>query len=381
MNKRMCQHMIYLDCFSGVSGDMVLGALLDLGLSFESFKKSMKTLPIEGLEITTEKVKRHGIAGTNVHLEFKLQPLRHLAQITEIITNSSFSTWVRDHSMAVINKIHFHEIGAADTIIDIIGSFYLLEELGKPDCCASPLNLGGGFVNTEHGKLPVPTPATVELLQGIPVYSGINNHELVTPTGAAIIAHVVKTFGPLPDMIVEKTGYGAGDKVINEIPNLLRIITGYQEKKLKTETLYLIETTIDDLNPQNYGYVMQRLFEAGALDVTLTPIYMKKNRPGIILSVLTETNLRHNLENIIFQETTTLGIRTTTVERKCLDRSIIQVTVQGCHIDVKIAFLEKEAHLYRPEYEDCQKAARKLGIPLQLIQEQAIIAAKSNYSD
>jgi len=350
-------------------------------------------LAIVDLKISSKKTERHHLGCTELVLSFAPQPFRHLSEIVDIIAGSPFSEWTIQNSIKVmeaiaaaeakvhqesIEHVHFHEIGMADTIVDVVGAFVLLERMGKPKCYASALNVGGGFVQTEHGLLPVPAPATIEILRerNVPIFSGVQKTELVTPTGAALIASLVEHFGELPRMEVLNIGYGAGTKIVPEIPNTLRVIEGKLSVSLDREDMLLLECSIDDQNPENYDYLMDRLFENGARDVNLSPTIMKKNRPGIILSVLVEPQFRTTIEDTIFQETTTLGIKALGLERTSLKRDFRKVRVQGHECTVKIAFWKEKPHLFHPEYDECCLIARKTGLPLRLIQEEAITAAR-----
>lgn len=370
--------IIYFDCFSGISGDMILGALLDLGLDPEIWKRELRKLPLEGYEIKVSKKTKEFLQGTDVEIvSYDEKTHRHLSDLLEIIERSSISNKVKELSKKVfikiasaeskihnepIEEVHFHEIGAIDTIVDIVGSFLALELLGIEEVYSSPLPLGEGFVKTSHGIIPIPAPATVEILKGVPVYSNGVKGELVTPTGAAIISTIAKEFGPIPLMKIEKIGYGTGKKDFS-IPNLLRVFLGEKIINTKEEKNLVIETNIDDMNPQVYGYLMEKLFEKGALDVTLTPIFMKKGRPGILLTVLIEPWKEKEITEILFRETTTIGFRKYFVEKKMMEREIKDIDTSWGKVRVKISRYGSFEKI-SPEYDDCKKIAEREGISL-----------------
>ncbi|MGB9856810.1 MAG: nickel pincer cofactor biosynthesis protein LarC [Dictyoglomaceae bacterium] len=383
--------IIYFDCFSGISGDMILGALLDLGLDPEIWKNELKKLPLEGYEIKISKKTKGFLQGTDVEIiTYDEKKHRHLSDLFEIVERSSVSNKVKKLSKKAfiklaeaeskihnepIEEVHFHEIGAIDTIIDIVGSFLALELLNIEEVYSSPLPLGEGFVETSHGIIPIPAPATVEILKGVPVYSNGVKGELVTPTGAVIISTIAKEFGPLPFMKIDKIGYGAGKKDFS-IPNLLRVFLGEKVVNVKEEKNLVIEANIDDMSPQVYGYLMEKLFEKGALDVTLTPIFMKKGRPGILLTVLIEPWKEEEITEILFKETTTIGFRKYFVEKKMMEREIKEVDTLWGKVRVKISkygSFEKMS----PEYDDCKKIAERENIPLiEIIKEVERIAKR-----
>jgi len=283
----------YLDCFSGISGDMFVGALIDLGLSFEELEQNLQSLPVDGYRLETKKEARNQILGTRflVISEKKDQPHRNLQSVREIIAQGKFDKSVKKKSIEIFENIasvegavhglppeevHFHEIGAVDSIIDIVGTVLGIRILGIQRLYASPFPLGSGFVKTAHGRIPVPAPATVALLKGVPVFDSGLQHEIVTPTGAALAKGLASSFGHLPSMMIENVGYGAGTHNLPDRPNLLRILVGHQQAEGQTDTVVILETNIDDTNPEWLGYLMERLFAAGALDVVFLPVQMKK---------------------------------------------------------------------------------------------------------
>jgi uncharacterized protein (TIGR00299 family) protein len=381
--------LAYFDCFSGISGDMTLGALVDAGVSIEALRSELAKLNLAGYTITSEKVTRSGLAATkvNVILDQKKQPARHLSDIRTIIESSSLSPAITQKSIAIFErlanaeaavhgttpeKVHFHEVGAVDAIVDITGAVIGLELLGVTRIIASPVNLGSGSVPTSHGKLPVPSPAAAELLKGIPVYSSAVSFELTTPTGAAILSTLGSAFGPLPLMKVSRIAHGAGGKDFPDQPNVLRLMIGELAATYEEDTSIVIETNIDDMNPQVYGHLIEKLMKQGAQDVYLTPIIMKKGRPAILLSVLTDRAKTGAVLDTIFRETTSIGVRIQEVERKKLNREIHEVETVYGNVRVKISKRGDEVLTVTPEYEDCRKIAEEKQVPLKQIQEEAI---------
>lgn len=391
---------LYFDCFSGISGDMTVGALLDLGIDSKDFLDKLNGLNIKGYHIEIKKGLKKGIAGTDFNVvieDGKLsQPHRNINDIYKIIEESGLNENIKNLSRKIfriiaeaeafvhrkkVEEIHFHEIGAIDSIIDIVGSAICFDALNADEIISSPLNLGGGFVDCEHGRLPVPAPATVEILKGVPVYSSGIQKELTTPTGAAIIKAVCSSFEDFPAMEIERSGYGLGKRDL-ETPNALRVVLGKKKNASKKNisiqhpSLWVLETNIDDMNPEIYSYILPKLFDLGSLDVYITPIIMKKNRPANMLSVLCPEDKIQAIEKFLFMETTTLGIRKYGVERSELDRKIVRVATPYGEISVKAAYLDGKLIKFSPEYEDCAKAAENSGLPFQTIYTQAMEAAK-----
>lgn len=380
----------YFDCFAGISGDMTLGALLDAGADEKAFRAELSKLSgIEfGLEIS--KVVKRGIQGT--HVEVKISEdhhHRHLRHITDIIGSSTLSDAVKTRAISVFRRlaeaegkvhgtspeeVHFHEVGAVDAIVDIVGASIGIELLRIEQAVSAPLPMGHGFVMAAHGKIPLPAPATVELLQGVPVYSAGIEGELVTPTGAAIIRTLASSFGNMPTMTVESTGYGAGTSDFG-IPNLLRIFIGEAaaENALPaSHKVSVIETNIDDMNPEFYDSAFAKLFSAGALDVYMTPIYMKKSRPATLLSAICPVEKTDEIARIVLTETSSFGVRISTAERRCLDRKWKTVSTQFGDIPVKVGSLADSEITASPEYEDCKKAAEAHSIPVRRVYEAAL---------
>ena len=382
----------YFDCASGISGDMVLGALIDAGLELDVLKTELKKLNVSGYEIKTERVKRNSISGTKLTVEISEEGVeRHLSHIVKIIDDSSLDKDIKDLSKKIfynlgeveakihntdIEKVHFHEVGALDSIIDIIGTVIGLKALGIKKVFASKVHLGTGFVNTRHGKLQVPVPATAELLKGIPVYSTGVESELVTPTGAVILKTLSESFGDIPVMNIDSIGYGAGSKIL-KIPNLLRIFIGIiKHKEYHSDHAVLLETNIDDMNPEFFDYLSERLMDEGALDVYKTPVFMKKNRPATLLSILINEKILDEVLSIIFSESTTIGVRIQRLDRAVLERDILQVETKFGRVNVKVSKLGEKITNISPEYEDCKKAASEYNIPLKEVYDEAKIAAR-----
>lgn len=393
---------IYLDCFAGISGNMLLGALLDAGAPAELLRAELAKLPVTGYQLCLSRVDKGGINALylDVQIDEAGQAHRNLADIVAIIDNSALKPTVKETSKAIftrlaqaeakvhgvpINEVHFHEVGAVDSIVDIVGVVWALDYLQIEHIYGSRLHVGNGFVKCCHGLIPVPAPATAELLHGIPYYPGEIEKELVTPTGAAILATLGKGFGSMPEgFISSKIGYGAGtwDLVI---PNVLRLYLGEvtatseikQSESLADEQCLVIETNIDDQTPEIYGYIMDRLFAAGALDVWLTPIIMKKNRPATKLSVLIAPNCQCKVTEIIFQETTSIGMRFYPVTRAMADREFIIIGLPWGDVKVKVSSCQGKICNVAPEYEDCRKIAEKSGMPLKVVQQIALKEAMS----
>ncbi len=385
---------MYLSGFSGVSGNMFVGALLDAGLLEKTFRETVSALPVSGYQLKINKVMKHGISATHFDVELdpaEHQPHRHLADIVKIIESTGLSATVKARSIAVfeklaeaeakvhgtkVEKIHFHEVGGIDAIIDIVGTVSGLESLGVEKVFAGSLRTGCGFIKCAHGVLPIPAPATTELLTGIPYTHGSIEKELLTPTGAALLAVLCDGFGERPaGFVSEKTAYGAGGWDL-DIPNVLRVETGFLQTPENPELL-VFETNIDDSSPQIFDYVMERLFKAGALDVWLTPVQMKKNRPAVTLSVLAPAALQENVEEIIFSETTTIGIRRYPVERTAAQRCEKTVNTPQGSVRVKISSINGRACSVTPEYDDCRKLAEATGAPLKEVLALAQAAFKS----
>jgi len=380
----------YFDCFSGISGDMILGALIDTGIEVEELTKSLAQLNVSGYQIKVSRVARGAITATHVEvLTGEEKAERNLNDIYDILEQSHLEGGIVQQCRQVflnlaraeakvhnkgIEEIHFHEVGALDTIVDVAGSLIGLKKLGVTKVYASPLRVGSGSVKCRHGELPLPAPATLELLKGVPIYSTGTSAELVTPTGAAILTTLCDRFGPFPTLRLEKVGYGAGSRQLN-FPNVLRLSIGEISLEYDEDLVIILETDIDDMNPELYDYLSSQLLEKGALDVSLISLQMKKNRPGIRLSVLGPLQNQERLLEIIFRETTTLGVRISEVRRKKLRRQIEVVDTSLGRVRVKEIFRGDKRTTLTPEYEDCSKIAREKNLPLrivyQTVQEEA----------
>lgn len=380
--------LAYFDCFSGISGDMTLGALVDAGADPGVLRAELARLGLTGYELRTGKVTRSGIAASKVDvvIEPKDRQARGLADILGIIGASSLSPPVKEKSTRIFtrlaeaearvhattpDRVHFHEVGAVDAIVDIVGSVIGLELLGIERIMASSINVGSGTVETSHGAFPIPAPATAELLKGLPMHQSALRFELATPTGAAIISTLASSFGPLPDMRTERIAYGAGDQDFPGHPNVLRLMIGRTAAVPDEDASVVIETNIDDMSPQIYDYLSDRLLQAGALDVYLTPIVMKKGRPGILLSVLAERGSQDAVLDVIFRETTSIGVRVREVGRKKLSREVRRVETRHGTVRVKVSRIGDEVLTATPEYEDCRRIAEEKNVPLKQVIEDA----------
>jgi len=384
----------YFDCYSGVSGNMLLGALLDCGLDQAVFRAELRRLNMGGYHVEMNEKQSAGLRGLHVDVKMESeQPHRHLADIEAVIQSSALSDRVKDLGVRVFRRlgeaearvhgeavehIHFHEVGAVDAIVDIIGCAICLEMLGVEKVVVSPLPQGHGTISSAHGLLPIPAPATAELLRGIPVYGRDIDAELVTPTGAAIVATWAKEFGPLPTMRVERIGYGAGTR---DLPwaNLLRIMIGTADGILPgAERTMEVQANIDDMNPEWFEHVFERLLAAGARDVFLTPIQMKHGRPAMQLGVLVEERLLESALGILFAETSTIGVRMHAVERRKLDRESFIIPTEFGPISVKAARWEGRLVNLAPEYRDCLRVAKEQNIPLKDVYQAAIASARAS---
>ncbi|MDQ3667245.1 MAG: nickel pincer cofactor biosynthesis protein LarC [Acidobacteriota bacterium] len=379
---------LYFDCFAGASGDMILGAMVAAGVEQRALLGQLSLLNLQGYSIEFQTVDRSGISATYARVQTPHEHAhRRLSHILKIIYDSRLSAGVKDRAAKVFSRlaeaeahvhneavehVHFHEVGALDAIIDVVGAAICFDLAGIERFVCSPLHVGSGSVDMDHGRFPVPPPAVAELLKGAPVYSTDIKGELVTPTGAAIIATVCSEYGPLPKMELQQTGYGAGTRQYEKFPNVLRVLIG--ETELQTgseEPLWMIETNVDDMSPQIFGHVMGRAFEIGALDCYFTPIQMKKDRPGVLLSVLCRPEEKESLTEMLFGETTTLGVRSYEVQRRALEREIVQVETEYGPIDVKVARLNGNVVNEMPEYEQCRAAALKSDVPLRVVESAA----------
>ncbi|MFH1007678.1 MAG: nickel pincer cofactor biosynthesis protein LarC [Candidatus Latescibacterota bacterium] len=381
----------YFDCFSGISGDMILGAWVDAGLPLADLSDALSGLKVPGFRLEQKKTERHHIAGTLVQVIAEHEHAsRHLSDITTILDDSTLSDTAKERSKQIFQRlaeaeakvhgttpeeVHFHEVGAVDAIVDIVGAVVGAELLGVEEIYASTLRLGCGFAQSMHGKIPVPAPATVELLRGVPVFHTGIRAELVTPTGAAILTTLAKGFGKAPVFRTNRIGYGAGTRELEETPNLLRVEIGETQENLEEDRAVLIETNLDDMIPEITGYVMDRLLSEGAKDVYVTPVMMKKGRPGMLLSVLTDPDSTVRIAEVIFRETTTLGVRLSEVDRLKVHRFERTVDTAFGAARAKVGHLGNRERAM-PEFDDCARLAREHGVPILEIYRAVQAAAE-----
>jgi len=424
--------VLYFDCFAGAAGDMVLGALIDAGVKLEDVRRALGTLAIAPATIWAERVTRTGISATKFCVKGEHAPVDHahddsrghddsrdrdhghahhqghshahagpheerhhhvhrsLADIYRLIDGSALSRTGKERAKELfgrlgeaeaaihgtsIDQVHLHEVGALDSIIDIVGTVFAMETIGAERIVASPLNVGSGSVHTAHGVYPVPAPATARLLKNAPIYGGPQKVEMVTPTGALLITGYAQEFGPVPPMRVAQLGYGAGNRDFQDTPNVLRVLIGEADAAAASHTVVVIEAEIDDMNPQIFGVLMDRLLQQqGALDVFYTPIQMKKNRPGTLLTVIAAPDMREALTGTIFRETTTIGVRYREMTRECLERRTVTVATSVGDVRIKVA--ARNGHILNaaPEFEDCVRLADEHNLPAKNIQALAMKA-------
>jgi uncharacterized protein (TIGR00299 family) protein len=375
--------ILYYDCFAGISGDMNLAAMIDLGVDADYLKGELSKLPVSGYTLTVTKDQRHGISGTKVEVELDREETRshrNLSDIELIIDKSSLKESIRETSKMIfrrlaeaeakvhnkkIEDIHFHEVGAVDAIVDIVGAAICYDYL-KPDrVMASSIELGGGFARCSHGNFPVPAPATVEILKGIPVRKGSAMFETTTPTGAAIISTLAEEFRDQASLQIGRIGYGIGHKESDELPNVLRVFLGERTEEMGIFAEMLHECNIDDMNPEWYDHLMDELFRAGAKEVFFTPVIMKKNRPAVKVSVLASPDLSDTIKSILYTNTTTLGIRSYSVKKDALERKFIPVDTDWGTVTIKASYYRGKLLHIKPEYEECRRIASEFGLPLQ----------------
>lgn len=411
---------VYLDCFSGASGDMLLGALIDAGVGFDAVRDALGSLAIDTDAVWTERVTRAGVTatkfcvrgedmpaavgvGTRAHAQANravhthdpghvhgddrdAMPHRTLVEIERLIDRSALSTQAKARARQLftrlgeveaaihgipIDRVHLHEVGALDSIIDIVGTVFAFEHLGPVRVVSSPLNVGSGTVRSAHGVYPVPAPATATLLTGVPVYAGAQKTEMVTPTGALLVTAYAQDYGPIPAMRIATIGYGAGARDIADMPNVLRVLIGEADVSSTRHTVVVLEAEIDDMNPQIFGVLMDRLLAQGALDVYYTPIQMKKSRPGTLMTIIAAPESRERLTNTIFRETTTIGVRHREMARECLDRETIVVQTSLGAVRVKVARRNGEVLNASPEFDDCARLASEHDVPVKQVQALA----------
>ncbi len=379
---------LYFDCFAGASGDMILGATVAAGVEPGYLREQLSLLPVSGFDVNFETVNRSGLSATYARVETAHEHKhRHLSDIKQIIEASGLKEAVKQRAVQIftrlaeaearvhnepVDHVHFHEVGALDAIVDVVGAAICFDALRIDRFICSPIHVGSGMVKMAHGQFPIPPPAVTELLKGVPFYATEIKGELLTPTGAAIITSVCSEYGPIPRMIADLSGYGAGTREYPDFPNVLRVLIGETEDAGATdERLWMIETNLDDASPQIVGHVMDRVLESGALDCFFTPVQMKKNRPGVLLSVLCNAGDKETVMKLLFTETTTLGIRSYEVTRRALQRSTVRVETPYGPIDVKVAHLDGRVVNEMPEFEQCRLAAAKTGVPLKVVEEAA----------
>ncbi len=379
----------YFDCFSGIAGDMVIGALLDLGLELNYLEEELGKLPVSGFSLSLAKARRGKLAGSNFSVQVSEKAHQHerYTEIKRVIAESELAQPVKEMSLGIFArladaeaKIHgcsldevvFHEVGAIDSIVDVVGTAIGVHKLGVDAVYCSEMPLGQGTISCIHGNLPSPAPATLEVLKGVPVYSTGRRVELVTPTGAAIVASLARSFGPFPAMSIERVGYGAGDNDFADMPNLLRIILGQSGELYDRDGVLIMETNIDDMNPELYQGLMEALFSQGALDVSLSPLQMKKNRPGILLRVLCQEQDKDKLAATIFYESTALGLRFYRANRLKLKRKEVVLTTRFGDIRAKAAVDPGGRLRVSPEYEDCRQLAESLELGVREVYTEAL---------
>ena len=377
-------NLAYFDCFAGISGDMILGALIHLGVPADFLEENIRNIPLDAFRLEITPASRMGVHGQKVKVlvEEKKKKSRNYGKIKNLIQGSPLSDRVRGLSLDVFGRlaeveasihdcpkeeVHFHEVGGVDAIVDVVGTALGTEWLGLDRIFASEIPVGKGFVECRHGKLPVPAPATVALLKGVPVYGTSVGHELVTPTGAALLTSLCREFGPMPGMVVRQVGYGVGSRDLEEMPNLLRIVLGEAVSALDQDRVTVVETNIDDMNPEIFGFVMERLFKDGALDVSWIPVFMKKNRPGTLVRVLCNEADRDAIVRRILTETTATGVRHHQVGRVKLPRKVREIDTRFGPVRVKeVSDPGGGVHLV-PEYEDCKRIALEKNLPLKVV--------------
>lgn len=380
----------YFDCFNGASGDMILGAMLDAGLSLETLRASLAGLNVEGYTIRAEKVRKQGFAATQFSVDIDAdapKPHRHLSHIREIIESSDLADPVKIRASAVfqrlaeaearahgttVEKVHFHEVGAVDAIVDVVGAAIGLHALGIERAYASPVPVGGGVIHCDHGEMPVPVPATALLLENVPLAASSEMFELTTPTGAAILTAVAEAFGPVPAMTIQTVGYGAGRREGEHRPNVHRLLLGEAVgAPEEQDEVVVLEANLDDTTPETVGHTCERLLQAGALDAYCTPILMKKNRPAVMITTLCRLGAESELESVLFEETTTFGIRRHRAVRRKLAREHVTVETPFGPVRVKVGRRDGVVVSASPEYDDCRAVAMEQNVPLRRVMDEA----------
>ena len=385
---------IYFDCFCGASGDMIVGALLDLGVEIDALRQSLASLDVHGFALRAEKVKKKGVMATQFHVDCDpsvKQPHRHLHHVVDIINAGDLPDSVKGSAIetferiavaeaavhgTTVEKIHFHEVGAIDSIVDVVGAHFGLHALGIERVCASALHVGAGTVKCAHGVMPVPAPATALLLEGVPSYGGDVPYELVTPTGAALLAHRASSFGPMPLMRTERIGYGSGMRDLEDRPNVLRALIGETAVQMaKTEQIAVVETNLDDMTPELVACLTHELLYAGARDAFVVPILAKKGRPGHLVTALCEVEKQGDIARVFFAHSATFGVRMRVEDRFCLEREWQPVTTPWGEVRVKLGRLDGAIVQRTPEFEDCRQISETAGVPVRMVYERALAAA------
>ena len=397
--------ILYFDCFAGAAGDMILGALLDAGLPLDELKRALGSLAVDGWEVSADRVIKTGVTATKFRVHESVHSgtgsgdpgsghhhqHHHLKAIVAAIERSALSDAGKRRAIGMfrrlgeaeaaihgttLEKVHLHEVGALDSIIDIVGAVFALEWFQADRIVVSPMNVGGGMVKSAHGMFPVPAPATVALLKNAPVYSSGIQSELLTPTGALILTEYASEFGPVPPMTIDRVGYGAGDREFTETPNVVRVLVGEAIDKPSGSSMKIVvlECEIDDMNPQIFGLLMDRLYAAGALEVFYAGVQMKKNRPGTLMTVVARPEQREIMMEIVFRESTTIGVRYQELVRECLDREMITVTTPLGPVRFKVARREGRVYNAQPEFDDLAKLSDERGIPVKDVQAIALRA-------
>jgi len=384
--------LAYFDCFSGASGDMIVGACIDAGVPLETIRAALAGLRVTGYTLQAARVRKQGLAATQFRVTVDPaadKPHRHLHHIRQLIEDGSLKPAVRTWAIQVFTRlaeaeaaahgtsmehVHFHEVGAIDAIVDIVGACAALDALGIDEVRCSPIPPGHGTITCEHGVLPVPAPGTAALLKGVPLAECDEPGELTTPTGAALLTTLATAYGPMPAMTIESIGYGAGQREGKTRPNLLRLLVGRTGTSAEADQIAVLEANVDDCTPETVAYAVEKLLAAGALDAFCTPIYMKKGRPAVMVSVLAEPARRQELEAILFAETSTFGIRSYRAERRKLGRSYTEGDTPYGRIRLKVGRHGDKVVSVSPEYEDCRAAAERTGVPLREIMTAALRA-------
>jgi len=389
--------LAYLDCFSGISGDMALGALVDLGVPVDWLSDQIRKMPLSGFSLRSEAVSRSHIAATRVHVEVEDRGAsRTWADIRQLIEAADLPVAVRNRSLAVfgrlaeveagihgcpVDEVHFHEVGGTDAIVDVVGTAFGLAHLGIDRMVCSPLPMGTGFVQARHGRIPVPAPATVALLKGIPVYGSGSEAELVTPTGAALASVLADGFGPLPAMCIERAGYGAGSADLPDRPNLLRVLIGPARSHTSSsaaDSVAVMDAAIDDMNPELFGFLMERLFAEGALDVCWMPAQMKKNRPGTRVEVICRPEDAERLTETLLAESSSTGVRCQLAARRVLPRKTVSVETEFGTVAAKEIRMPDGSRRLTPEYDACRRIALLRGVAIWRVYEAAVVAGRQS---